>query len=79
MATFANRNIYNKTQNQKSVLLLYYRTGDSVGEILKVGLPLDLDHLYYFTYFPYMLYISGFTRVYFHINHISGSGGILGK
>ena len=32
MATIAIRNICDKTQNQKSDLPPYYRTGDSVGE-----------------------------------------------
>ena len=51
VATLTNRNICDKTQNLKSVLPPYHRTGDSAGEYYKSGVTLGLDHLYLLTLF----------------------------
>ena len=51
VATLANRNICDKTQNTMSVLPPYHRTGDSAGKNSKSGVTLGLDHLYLLSLF----------------------------
>ena len=62
MATLTIRTNAIETQNIKSVLPPYHRTGDSAGDEHKSGVTLGLDHLYSLSLFDFVCFI--FSSLY---------------